>query len=145
VPWRCRRRRHRYRARVFRVWVLLAALVVPTACDDGGGGFCDAAKELESASGLEADLGVGSPPDEVIGAYQRTRDALARMNADAPDELRGDTGRALDAYDQIVAAVERNGGDLSRAGGEITALLDDAATSDSLALVVQYATDECDL
>jgi hypothetical protein len=132
---------------VFRVWVLLAvALLVPVACDGGGGGgFCDAAKELESASGLEADLGVGSPPDEVIAAYRRTRDALSRMNADAPDDLRGETGRALDAYDQIVAAVERNGGDLTLAGGEITALLDDAATSDSLALVVQYATDECDL
>ena len=125
--------------------LLAAALVVPLACDDGGGGFCDAAKELESASGLEADLGVGSPPDEVIGAYQRTRDALARMNVDAPDDLRVDTGRALDAYDQIVAAVERNAGDLSRASGEITTLLADPATSDSLALVVQYASAECDL
>ncbi len=125
--------------------LVAAALVVPMACDEDGGGFCDAAKELESASGLEADLGVGSPPDEVIGAYRRTRDALARMNAEASDELRGDAGRALDAYDQIVAAVERNGGDLSRAGGEVTALLDDAATSDSLALVVQYASNSCDL
>jgi hypothetical protein len=125
--------------------MLAAALVVPMACAEDGGGFCDAAKELESASGLQADLGVGTAPDEVISAYRRTRDALDRMNDDAPDELRGDTGRALDAYDQIVAAVERNGGDLSRASAEIEALIADTATSDSLALVVQYASDDCDL
>lgn len=127
------------------VALALTSLLVAACDDDGGTSFCDAAKELESASGREANLGVGSPPDEVTGAYRRTRDALARMDADAPEELRADTGRAVDAYDQIVAAVERNGGDLSRAGPEIEALLDDPATGDSLALVVQYARDECEL
>jgi hypothetical protein len=124
--------------------LVTAGLLGSVGCSDGGG-FCDAAKELASASALVADLGVGSDPDEVIGAYERTRDAVARMNDDAPDELRPDTGRVLDAYDQIVAAVERNGGDINRASAEVNALLNDPDTTDAQARVVQYAVDECDV
>ena len=125
-----------------------AAIVVvagAVACSGGRSSFCDGAKELQSAGGLTADLGVGTDPAEVQAAFSRNRDALAAMRDAAPEEIGEDARRAADAYDQIVVVIERNGGDLARASDEISALLDDQATQDALSRVAQFAREECDL
>lgn len=131
------------RRRVLAAAVALVA-VVPACGDDGGGGsFCDAVKELESVGGLGTDVGVGSDPARVLEVYRANRQALARMADTAPEDLAPDATRLADAYTQIVAALERNAGDVARADAEVAVVLDDPATDAAFERVIAYAGEEC--
>lgn len=123
--------------------VVALVAVVPACGDESGGSFCDAVKELESVGGLGTDVGVGSDPARVLEVYRANRQALARMADTAPEDLAPDATRLADAYTQIVAALERNAGDVARADAEVAVVLDDPATDAAFERVIAYAGEEC--
>ncbi len=119
-------------------------LVAAGACSgDGHGRFCDAAKELQSAGALAANIGVGSDPAQVRQAFGTARDALDRMADNAPDAIQADATQVADGYAQVVAAIDRTGGDVTAASDEVSVVLDDAEFAAARQRLVTFAAEEC--
>jgi hypothetical protein len=112
------------------------------AAPAGGGDYCAAAREnLEASAVLAGSSGTGFTP-EAIAKIRSSNEAVV---AAAPAEIRAGVEASAKVSTALLDAIERNGGDVTKAVADPAFVAASQAVGKIDSKVVDYAQDVCGL